>query len=292
MLRNSKFRVAKGLALCVLASSTVLGVSCRREAPDDAARPRTIPSSAALAELVWELGLWDHVVGVSDYARLSEDRREVPRIGDMKPRLEPVLAVDPDLILIQQDPEDFARIVELDSDIQVEHFTLESLSDIPVAAGRIARLLGDEQAGIEAAAAFEKKLQSVRQSTRDLPAVRALFVLGTNRPSVPAEGTFIDGLIQAAGGVNAGRDIPGQKSWRNTRNELIADAGPEVLIVAAEEGKQDEVRDWWMQRKEIPAVAAGRVHVVTDDRWIWPVLKQADFAQQMARMLHGLEYGS
>jgi iron complex transport system substrate-binding protein len=239
--------------------------------------------------MVFEMGLWEHVVGVNDYARLDDTRRAVPRVGDMSPRLEPVLAVDPDLILIQQQSEDFARIAEADQSIRLAHFTIESLDDIPRAAREIGRLMGQEQVGRQAAQTFEDKIRGVRQRTKDLPTVRALFVLGTSRPSVPAEGTFIDDLIRLAGGVNAGRDIPGQGLWRNTRNELIVNARPEVLIVKAQPGKQQEARDWWLGRKEIPAAAAGRVYVVTDDRWVWPVLKQAQFAEALARMLHGLE---
>jgi iron complex transport system substrate-binding protein len=113
-----------------------------------------------------------------------------------------------------------------------------------------------------------------------------LFVMGTARPSVHAEGSFVDDLIEIAGGVNAANAIPGNQAWRRATLETIAAANVDVLVVQTAPAKAKQAREYWMQWEDIPAVRNGRVHIVTDDAWMRPTFKLADLAGELADMLY------
>lgn len=284
MLKNHKPARASFRAACFLLAASA-AISCKSDEQSDVPAPRTIPYSPALAEMLYALELDDHVVAINDYARQVPDR-DVPRVGDYNPNVELVLSTRPDLILIQQQPEAFAPVVQADEDIQVEHFSIERLADIPAAVRRIGGLMDAEDRADQAAEGFKAQLASLQGRAARTRPVRAMFVMGTDLPAVAGDETFLGEMIDLAGGVNVGEQIPGQTPWRNTRLELIIKAAPEVLIVKAGQAEADQARQWWMQWTDIPAVANRRVHVVTDDRWVRPGLHLAALAQRLYIMLH------
>ncbi|MFP4140688.1 MAG: ABC transporter substrate-binding protein [Phycisphaerae bacterium] len=263
------------------------GAGCDRPATRPGAdSPRIVSHSPALTRILIDLGLSKHIVGVTRYCPSVPDAN-VPAVGDLtRVNTEAILATDPDVVLIQQKREDFDLLSKVRPEIRVEHFQIDRLEDIPVAALRIGKIVGKPDIARRAAHAFHGKLQFVRMTVigRDRPSV--LFVMGTTRPSVHAEGTFVDDLITTAGGVNAAKSIPGARKWRKATLETIASAGPDVLIVQSSPGKVDAARAYWSQWKQIPAVAAGRVHVVTDEAWMTPTLQLADLAADLADMIH------
>src|SRR5437868_15447573 len=71
-----------------------------------AAQPRRIVSTApSITELLYALGLGDHVAGVTRYCRYPPEAQQKPKIGDyINPNLEAIAALRPDLVIIQTNP--------------------------------------------------------------------------------------------------------------------------------------------------------------------------------------------
>jgi iron complex transport system substrate-binding protein len=245
-----------------------------------------VSHSPALTRILIDLGYAEHIVGITRYCP-SVPGAEVPAVGDLtRVNTEAILAVDPDVVLIQQKTEDFDLLGKVDPDIRIEHFQIDRLGDIPAAARRIGKIVGKPTAARAAVSEFRRKLSAVRESVSGQGHPRVLFVMGTTRPSVHAEGSFVDDLIDVAGGVNAADEIPGSQAWRKATLETIAAAAPEVLIVQSTPERANAAREYWSRWEQIPAVAAGRLHVVTDDAWMTPTLQLADLVGDLADMLH------
>ena len=111
--------------------------------------------------------------------------------------------------------------------------------------------------------------------------------MGTDRPIVAGEGTFVADMIASAGGTNVGAVIPGQTIWRPTQIEAIIKVRPDVLICQVAPGEEDAAKAYWMQWKDIPAVEAGRVYVVSDSGWSIPGTHLVELLPKMAALIHG-----
>lgn len=272
---------------------TLVGAGCDRPAArPEAASPRIVSHSPALTRILIDLGLSEHIVGVTRYCPPVPDAN-VPAVGDLtRVNTEAILATAPDVVLIQQKPQDFELLGKVDPDIRVEHFRIDRLEDIPLAARRIGDIVGKPGVARRAVESFRARLQSVRATVARRGRPGVLFVMGTTRPNVHAEGSFVDDLIEVAGGVNAAGSIPGNQAWRKATLETIAAAAPEVLIVQSPSAQAAAAREYWSRWKQIPAVANGRLHVVTDSGWMTPSLELAELAGKLADMLHPGRQGS
>ncbi len=269
-----------------------LPVAGCRKAPrvrDGAPHPRIVTHSPALTQSVFDMGLGDHVVGVTKFCRLPDGEQRVV-VGDRLASAEVILNVRPDVVLIQQNPDDFIGLRNADPDVAIEHFTIDRLDDIAAAIERIGRIVGDEELGRRHRKRFERSLESIREHAAGRNRPRVMFVFGCDRPQTHGRGTFIGDMIVLAGGVNAAAEK--YDRWAFVSNEGIIALAPDVLICQVlQPGEADAAREHWRQLASLPAVRAGRVHVVTDSRWTIPSTLSASFAAKLADMIHPASAG-
>ncbi len=271
----------------IVAVALAAGCSDRRPAAS-AVRPRVVSFSPALTETLFDLGLGRHVVGVTRYCILPPGE-SAPALGDaFDVNAEAILSVDPDVLLVQtSDLRRFEGVRQIDPEVRIEQFQIETLADIKAAIERIGRILGREDLARQGVQRFEAKLDAVSRPLAGLARPRVLFVTGTDRPAVAGPGTFIHELIGLAGGVNVGTEIPGKTRWRETHVEAILAAAPEVLICQARRADEVEsVKAYWLGWENLPAARDKRVHVVTDRHWSIPSIRVADLAPKLAEMIH------
>jgi iron complex transport system permease protein len=279
-----KHHIGAWVALLAL----VVGCQDRAPTPRPAERPaaRIVTFSPGLTDLAFDIGLSDAVVGVTDFCTLPEGV-ERPRLGNaLSFSSERLLEVDPDLILTIGRADAFDAVRDIDPSVRVVRIETETLEDVPAAAETVARLAGRPKLAEEPVARFRRKLASVRRRVAELPRPRVLFVMGTDRPAVAGEDNFVTDLIEVAGGVNAGADIPGRQRWRQTHIDDIAAARPDVIVCQELTADADRARQYWLQWEELPAARSGRIFVVTDSTWTIPTLDLADKAERLARMVH------
>jgi len=268
----------------------ILGVlvglaGCDRRQPEaDAARPRLVTFSPALTKLAFDLGLGDHVVGVTSYCRLPAGETRTVVGNALSVRAEPVLAVKPDVVLVQMEPKHFESLVKMAPHIQIEHFQIETLADVARAMRRIGRLVGQDAKGAQAASRFEEKLNGVQRQVASLPKRKVLFVTGYQNPMGAGGNTFIDEMIGLAGGANvlAGRF----EGWKKLSIETVLETAPQVIICQAQPKQQSQARAYWQTLGQGSGGGSRRVYVVTDTTWTIAGTHLADFTLQMARMIH------
>jgi iron complex transport system substrate-binding protein len=248
---------------------------------------RIVSFSPAITDILFEMGLGEQVVGVTQFCSLPPgvDR---PRVGDARAiNAEAILTVWPSVIFTQSNPDLFQGVRNIDPDVRIVPITLERLSDIPATILRIGKEVGGEDQAAKKAAAFTAAIDAVRKSVAGKGRPRVMFVMGTDRPTVAGPGNFIADYLDAAGADNAGADIPGPTRWRTTHVEAIIKAAPDVLVCQASAGQPAEaVRQYWLKWPEIPAVRAVRVFVVTDPRWSIPSTRLAELVPKLAELIH------
>ncbi len=270
----------------IIAAVVSLGCLAGPACADHADRPRIVTFSPALTRICFDMGLGDQIVGVTKYCRLP-DGVELPRVGDQQTVVtEVILAVKPDLILTQSPPERFDGVVKASPDVTVAQIPIDTLDDVSLAIDRIGRLVAQPELAATYKAFFQARLAAVRRRVTDKPQPRVLFVMGTERPYTGGRNSFIDDIIEVAGGVNAGADVPGETIWRMTDIEAIVAVAPDVVVCCVPADEADQARDYWLQWQDLPAARSGRVFVVTDDDWLRPSTRLAELAGELADMIH------
>jgi len=276
----------KRYSICLLAAASLLAGCGEEGPPPGGASPRIITLSPALTQIVFDMGCGDHVIGVTKHCTLpgGQSRRT---FDALQLSAEVLLAAEPDVILHEWDSPVFAGVRRIEPDIRIERFRLHSLGDITDATVRIGEILGAPAAAAAALQRFEAKLDAVRARVRGKARPRTLFVMGLPAdPAVLGAGSFSAELVEVAGGTDASAGMPGSKPWYPTVMEAIIKARPEVLICHASPDKAAAAAREWSRWQDLPAAQAGRVVVVTDDRYVRPGPRVADMAEKIARIIH------
>jgi len=272
------------VALVFSAAAALPSCNASKRVRPDAPRPRIVSFSPALTQILFDMGLGDHVVGVTRWCILPVgEQREI--VGDREiVSTEAILNVEPDIVVIQQSDEKFNALRAVDPRIQIEQFEIETLRHVAMAIERLGGLAGDFELGIERRRAFEADLKAVADGVAGKPRPRVLFLIGYDRPLACGKGTFVDDMITLAGGANAAAER--YDLYANVSNEVVIDLAPQVLICQVDVGQQDLARAHWNSLKDLPAVKSKRVHVIIDRRWTIPSTLSAMFAAELAEMIH------
>jgi iron complex transport system substrate-binding protein len=170
---------------------------------------RVVTLAPSLTELVLALGKTDALVGVSRFDELPQVAK-LPRVGGyVDPSVEAVLALKPDLVLVQPSPGNqrpVEKVAELG--ISVLALPLRDVEDVLKAF----RVVGEALGAIEAGEGLARKLETTRVTTRGaakaLQHPRVLFVYGFSPLVVAGPGSFAHELLLDAGGLNVAESAP------------------------------------------------------------------------------------
>jgi len=268
----------------VILALTAGGCGKAKTPKDTSPRPRMVTFSPALTRMLFDMGLGEHVVGVTSFCRLPAGQTR-PAVGNaLSIRSEPILAVRPEVILTQIEVKRFEAVRNADAEIRIEHFRIETLGDLAGAMERLGRITGKPAIGRKAAEAFRAELEKVRGRTSKLPRRRVLFVMGYQRPAGPGAGTFLHEMIELAGGSN----VMGEKykGWRNLSIEAVLQLAPEIVVCLSDLAAKDKAGEYWRTLGGRSASPARRVIVLTDSDWTIPAGHLAGLTARLAEMIH------
>lgn len=178
----------------------------RVELPGPATRVISLVPSAT--QTLAALGARDLVVARTDHDTVSW-AQALPSVGGgLQPSLEAIVAARPDLVIRFAGPQDTRTPAALDQ-LGIRHVGIRP--DRIADALATIRLLGEATGRAAAAEALvrdiEASLDSVRASATGRPPVRVAYVLGGDPPWVAGPGTYIQELLELAGGENAFADL-------------------------------------------------------------------------------------
>jgi iron complex transport system substrate-binding protein len=245
---------------------------------------RIVTLAPSLTELVYSAGAGARLVGVSAHSDYPPAAKALPVVASaLGPSLEPLLALEPDLVLAWRDSirdEDVARIERLGVPVFVTQ--AKRLEDVPRLLAAVGRLAGVDSAG--AARAFRERLAALRSAHANRPRLAA-FVEIWHRPLLSISGPhWISEALEICGAANAFADLPGPAphvSWE----ELYA-RDPAVIVGMGSAPDAARFRAQWQERATLAAVRAGRLVFVEGDTIQRPTLR---LAEGVASLCAGLE---
>lgn len=247
------------------------------EAPKEPKRIVTLAPS--LTETVLALGAGERLIGVTRFDDAPEVRA-LPRVGGyIDPSVEAVLALRPELVLVEPSPGNRAaveRMAALGAPIFAVH--LGTQEEILAGLRDLGEALGLAERGEALAAATAARLEAVARRSKSLRKVRTLVVYDWEPLVVAGPGSFADRLLEQAGAANAAAGA--RSAYPVYSAELAMRAAPEVIIDAAD--VPDPPRERILK---LPGLDKARVSLASPNLFR-PGPRLAEALEEVSRIVH------
>jgi len=273
-------------------------LACAREPRHEAARtaddfgdtlsagvaPRHIVSlNPTTTELLFAIGAGNRVVGRTTYDQWPAAARRVPDLGPgLRPNVEAVLAVHPDLVVLyaSDDNRDAARRLRA-AGVPTAAFRVDRIAEFERVTRALGILTGDTVAARTTVDSVRATLDRVRAATAPLPHPTVFWPLYDQPLLATGGGSYLDELITIAGGRNV-YGFMKEPSPRITFEDLMR-RDPDVVLASPESRARYLADPRW---KALRAVRDGRLLDVDTTLVLRPGPRLGEAARSMALLLH------
>jgi iron complex transport system substrate-binding protein len=265
--------VLLAILLCAGAGFLLHGAWQARR-PDEAVPPteadRIVSLAPNLTEILFALGLEDKVVAVSSDSDYPPAATAKTRVGTFwQPNIEAIIASKPDLIMtlwFQQQEAVAESLRRLG--YRVVTLRIQTIPELLSAIEQFGAATGTAQRADELVRSMSEKIDHWRRTGHTTDPVKALWVVQTQPLRVAGTDTFINKLLELAGGENA--IGPTLQQYPPISSEELLACGAEVIFQSAMSNQniaaqQKAAEEFWKKWPSLPAVRNDRIHVVEGD---------------------------
>jgi iron complex transport system substrate-binding protein len=231
---------------------------------------RIVSLAPNLTEILFAIGLEDEIVGVTLDSDYPPNAVEKPKVGTFwQPNIEAVVAARPNLVITLdfQQQEDLAgRLRRIGyNNLSVN---IEKVGDLFTAIEKIGAATGKHTQANDLISSIRTKLQQLATLVGAEAKVRVLWVVQREPLRVAGRDTFVNEMIELAGGENA--IGPTVHKYPPIGAEQVMACNAEVIIESAMgrqdiEGQREMAMQYWSKYQYLPAVANDRVYVIDGD---------------------------
>jgi iron complex transport system substrate-binding protein len=240
---------------------------------------RVVTLAPSLTEMVLTLGAGSTLVGVSRFDAAKEVEK-LPRVGGfVDPSVEAVVALKPDLVLVQPGPGNQRPVEKMaELGVPVLLLPLHSVADVLAGMREVGKVLGREKEADAVISRIEATRTRIREAAKKLPAPRVLFAYGFEPLVVAGPGSFANELLKDAGGINVAAD--GGSAYPVYSVERAVRARPDVVVDAADvDVGKDKVR-------ALPGLSGARWVEVPSLALLQPGPSLGRGLEELFRLLH------
>ncbi len=194
---------------------------------------RIISLAPSNTEILYALGLEDKIVGVTTYADYPAVAAEKDKIGSIiEPSIEKIVALEPDIVVASDinKMQTYKRLKELG--LNVVGFKAKNVDEAIQIIKRMGKVTGKGEKAQEIVTDMYIQLAEISNMVEK-------YVQGKSKPKVfyelwhdplytAGKNTFVDDLINLAGGINIGADARGE--WPQYSLEKLLTENPGVYI--------------------------------------------------------------
>jgi iron complex transport system substrate-binding protein len=254
---------------------------------------RIVSLSPNLTEILYGIGAFQNVAGVSDYCTYPAEVTKLPSVGGWRnPNLEKLAGLHPDLVIIDAAQAPFLEDKFHQLGLKVVVAADRSIAQIYESIATLGRATGHEAEAAKLTAATREGLDRVSRRTANLPKTRVVLIVdrtpGTLRDLYTAtDGSFLAELVEIAGGKIA---APAAKTGYSKLNkeDLLA-LNPDAILdfIHGIKGRfSGDPMEAWRDIPELKAVRAHRVYGVNEDYVPHSSQRIVQTAELFARLLH------
>jgi len=231
---------------------------------------RIVSMAPSLTEILFALGLDEEIVGVTLFSDYPPAAAEKPKVGSFwQPNIEAVVAARPNLVMtlgFGQQKNLAERLKRIGYNTLAVH--IETVSDLFSEIGQIAAATGRQRQAAELVSSIKARLNALSALVGALPKVRVLWVIQRVPLRVAGRDTFVNEIIELAGGENAiGRTV---HKYPPIGAEQVIACGADVIIEPEMgrgnlDAQRDEALRHWGKFRNLPAVTDNRIYVIRGD---------------------------
>jgi len=252
---------------------------------------RIVSLAPSATENLFAIGAGHLVVGVTSACDYPPKVRKLPQVGDfMKPSLERVAALKPDLIVIVSStiPKAIADELQEKTKTSVFVFQPKTVRDVVKGLMTLGELTNRKRQAQKLAVQLERRLKAVTKQVANKPKVSVVVEISPP-PSLMVAGpkTFIDDAVRLAGGKNAFSDA--QQPFPLVSLETLVAKDPDVYIVAAKGKTSSQILDEVRKRpgfSNLRCVREGRIYGIDPDLLFRPTPRLIEGVEKLAQLLH------
>ncbi|UWG46798.1 ABC-type Fe3+-hydroxamate transport system, periplasmic component [Halanaeroarchaeum sp. HSR-CO] len=248
------------------------------------AEPETVVTlGPSAAQTMWEIGAEEKVVGVSQYASYlegAESRTNVSGASQSFVDSERVVDLDPDLVLAPNIiPVETVQKLR-DSGLTVYSYErATSLADVEEKTRLTGHLVGACEGAEKRATEMNESLETVRDRVDGEDRPRVLYYMGGGHTA--GEGTFIDGIIEAAGGTNVAAEA-GMEGYGQMNEEDVVEQNPEWIVTNTDIGAIPESAGY----DATTAVQEEQILLVDANYVSQPAPRTVEIVEELAAAFH------
>lgn len=191
---------------------------------------RIVTLSPSAAQIMWEIGAKDKVVGVTQYASYLEgadEKANVSGTGGSFVNIETVVSLEPDLVLAPNSVSKETVKKLRDAGLTVYYYRhATSVEDVYRDTTVTGTLVGACDGAKETVSWMKNRIETARQAVKgeQRPDVLYLFYGYTS-----GKGTFINQIIQTAGGNNVAAEV-GISDYQQISKEVVVEQDPDWIV--------------------------------------------------------------
>lgn len=190
----------------------------------------TMPSNT---EILFELGLADEILAVSDNDDYPEEATDKEKIGGFELNIEAIVALDPDIVFghesaLSSNEEGYKQIEEAGIPVYVVK-EAKNFDETYKTIEEIAELTNKQEEAANTIDAMKEKVDEVVEKVKG-EEERTVFVETSPAPEIytPGNNTFMQEMLDLIGAKNISDD---QDDWFMMDPEEIVNRNPDVIIV-------------------------------------------------------------
>lgn len=226
---------------------------------------RIISLAPHITELLFAAGAGDRVVGTVDYSDFPPAAKTIPRIGNYgEINLEALLALRPDLVVAWGSGSPSMQMQQL-RELGVPMYVTEprSLADIANHIEKLGRLTGTKDRATRAAAAFRRRLQTLRNTYANRRKVDVFYAVWLGPLTTINGQHIISKVINLCGGHNVFADLASLAPQINIEALLVRN--PDVIIASGGGGTKPQWSDTWREYPDLKAMRAAHLYFIDPD---------------------------
>ena len=255
---------------------------------------RIIAIAPNSAEVICALGACDRIVGVSKFCVYPKELLDRPKVGGLSdPDLERIAALRPDLLVMRGRNDALEGLCE-DLHIPIYKDETDTLPGIEQCIRDLGERLGLTEQAAKIAKEFHERIEAIRSRNVGKPKPRVLLTVSRQPDRLAnvlttGKGTFLDQMIEIAGGVNVFGHL--DMIYPQVSPEGMLAQQPEVIIELMPDLKltatlKEQMGEQWKQLGSMPAVTKNRIYVLTDENGLIPSPRYVEIIDKVARLLH------